>query len=298
MNMRLRAILLALLLSMPGRASALDWSIYPTDPGKEVPGTEFLQLSITTVDSVHIAAWYIPAQDSTETVLPGRHPGLLILPRENETLDRRARMAASLARRGFSVLTLDHRGYGASDPFPAEAGALIYPEYLIDALSGYGILRKRAEVDTTRMAVMGESRGAVLALAVARNRPEVRAVAAVSPPRDWKSLIESMKRDHPDIEFFVPKSWNKSNDPNGAIRRFNGSILFATGDMDTRTPVWMAEELYKNYPRPKELWVIPAAGHSGERSPEAVLGQEYYDRLAAFFLRELAKPPHRGWPDR
>jgi pimeloyl-ACP methyl ester carboxylesterase len=294
----MRAILLSLLLlgTWTGQAPGLDWSRYGSDPGTLSPPLAFHRLAVTTTDSVKVAAWFLPAQDSADTAGSGRHPGVVVLPREGETLSDRLPLIAALSRRGFAVLAFDHRGQGASEPFRTDPRALVYPEYRIDASSALDVLWRRPEVDTARVGVIGESRGAVLALALAGRRPEVRAVVAVGAPRDWKTYLESLEKMTPDQEYFVPGGWERRDDPDRVIRRFNGAILFVTGNMDTETPTWMARELYEKYPRPKELWIVEDAGHAGDRTPERRLGEAYYDRVAAFLRRELDKKPHRGWP--
>jgi pimeloyl-ACP methyl ester carboxylesterase len=256
----------------------------------------FHRLAVTTTDSTKVAAWFLPAQDSAGTVEAGRHPAVLVLPREGETLPDRLPLLAALTRRGFAVLAFDHRGQGASGPFRTDPLALVYPEYRIDAASALDILWHRPEVDTVRVGVLGESRGAVLALALAGRRPEVRAVVAVGTPRNWKTYLESLKKTRPGEEYFVPKGWERRDDPDRVIRRFNGAIFFVTGNQDSETPAGIARELHDKYPRPKELWVVENAGHSTERAPERVLGDAYYDRVVTFLRRELEKKPHRGWP--
>jgi pimeloyl-ACP methyl ester carboxylesterase len=294
----MRAMLLSILLvgTWAGPAPGLDWSVYGADPGTLSPPLTFHRLAVTTTDSTKVAAWFLPAQDSAGTVVVGRHPAVLVLPREGETLPDRLPLLAALTRRGFAVLALDHRGQGASAPFPTDPRALVYPEYRIDAASALDILWKRSEVDTLQVAVLGESRGAVLALALAGRRPEVRAVVAVGVPRDWKTYLESLKKTHPDQEYFVPPGWERRDDPDRVIRRFNGAIFFVTGELDAETPARMARELHDKYPRPKELWIVENAEHSGARAPERVLGEAYYDRVVTFLRREMEKKPHRGWP--
>ena len=277
---------------------ALDWSVYPTDPGRLLPPLAFRQLVITATDSARVAAWFVPAQDSAGTERPGRHPAVLLLTGEEESLPDRLPLAAALAVRGYSVLALEHRGSGASRPFDAHPLALVYHEYVTDAASALDILWRRPEVDTTRIAALGESRGAVVALAAAGRRPEIRAVVAVGVPRSWKTYLESLAKSRPDKGYFVPETWERRDDPDRVIRRYNGAILFITGAEDLVTPPWMARELHDKYPRPKDLWIVDGAAHLGEHSPEHVLGGAYVDRIAAFLERELGKAPHRGWPER
>ena len=284
------------LLAGGSTAEALDWSLYTSTPAMLQPPLEFHQIEITTTDSVKIAAWFMPAEDSQGMVIPDRRPTVLLLPAEGETLPDRLPLMAALVRRGFAVMAVEHRGHGVSQAFAVQAGVSVYPEYRVDASSALDVLWKRPEVDTTRVAVYGESQGAIVAMAVAGRRPEVRAVVAVGLIRDWKSYYASMKKLHPEKQVYLPKTWERRDDPDKVIKRFNGSIFFVNGEMDLETPAWMARELYNKYPRPKEFWIADNAGHLGKDSPENTLGEAYYDRITGFLSRELTKPPHRGWP--
>jgi len=286
-----------LLLGWANIAHALDWSLYSTTPAMLQPPLEFHQIEITTTDSVKIGAWFLPGQDDMGNVAPERRPAVLVLTAEGETLPDRLPTVAALVKRGYAVMAVENRGHGVSQAFSVQPGVIVYPQYRVDASSALDILWRRPEVDTTKVAVYGESQGAVIAMALAGRRPEVRAVVAVGLLRDWKSYYASMKKLHPEKQVFLPKTWEKRDDPDKVINRFNGSIFFVTGEMDLETPAWMARELYGKYPRPKEFWLVDNAGHLGPDSPEHLLGDAYYDRITAFLSRELSKPPHRGWPD-
>ena len=289
-------MILAFLAGWAPATLALDWSVYSSNPSSLQPPLAFHQLVITTTDSVRIGAWFLPPQDSLGGVASDRRPAVLLLPAEGETLPDRMALMSALVRRGFAVLAVEHRGHGVSDTFTVHPGVLAYPEYRVDASSALDVLWRRPEVDTTRVAVYGESGGAVMAMALAGRRPEVRAVVAVGLLRDWKNYYASVKKLHPEKQVYLPKTWERRDDPDKVIKRYNGSIFFVTGEMDLETPAWMARELYQKYPRPKELWTVDDAGHLGENSPERKHGEAYYDRIVAFLTRELTKPPHRGWP--
>jgi len=289
-------IALAFLVFWGSAAYALDWSIYSSTPSMLQPPLEFHQIEITTTDSVKIGAWFLPPEDTMGNVAPDRRPAVLLLPAEGTTLPDQLPLIAGLVHRGFAVMAVENRGHGVSQAFSVQPGVAVYPEYRVDAASALDILWRRPEVDTTKVAVYGESQGAVIAMALAGRRPEVRAVVAVGLLRDWKSYYASMKKLHPEKQVYLPKTWEKRDDPDKVIHRFNGSIFFVTGEMDLETPAWMARELYGKYPRPKEFWIAPNAGHLGADSPARTLGEPYYDRITEFLNRELNKPPHRGWP--
>ncbi len=290
----------ALMTGAPGVAGSAPPSAspHPATPATLSPPLEYQNLRITTPDSVYLAAWYVPARDSAGAVRARLGPAVLIVPREDDTMADRLPMIAALARRGFGVFTFDHRGTGGSGAFRPEPGALVEPEYLVDVHSALDILLTRAGVDSSRIAVYGASRGAWLALALVGERPQPRAVVAVSPPFNGKEWVNVLDRYDPGRKHVIPKDWKRSHDPDEVTDRYNDAILFIAGDADLSTPAWMAEDLYRKYPRPKDLWIVEGAAHSGDRTPERVAGPAYYGRIAAFLERELARPPHRGWPRR
>jgi fermentation-respiration switch protein FrsA (DUF1100 family) len=299
MEPRVRPVLAALGLAVlavvlnPGPCAALDWN-YPAYPSDLDPPLAYQRLVITTTDSVRIAAWYVPPADTGK----GRRPAVLVLPREGEILSDRLASIAALSGAGFAVLAFDHRGAGASEAFAFEGDALLFPEYVIDAASALDILWTRPEVDTVRIALYGESAGAMTAFALVRDRAEPRGLVAVSVPYDVKSWTET--REELRIEPMSPAAggWRRKDDPDKVVRRYNGAILFIVGTADRETPPSMAQKLFEAYPHPKDLWEVPEASHTPPHTPRETAGAEYWSRVTGFLLEELAAPPHRSWPDR
>ncbi len=293
---RITTAALALALGTLAASPAGAWE-YTGNPGTLTPPLDFLRLTITTPDSARLAAWFVPAQDSAGAPAPGRCPAVLVLPGDGDTMDARLGTVSALARRGFDVLTFDTRGRGQSSPFTVARDALLYPQFLEDAHAALYVLWARPEVDTTKVALYGEGMGAYLALALAGERPEVRAVVAEFPPYNPEKWLGVLKEQDPDRTYFVPKGWKRRDDPDKVVNRFNGAIFFIAGDAELSLPTWMAEDLHRRYPRDKDLWIIPGAAHDPKREPAALLDGDYYDRVASFLRTELAKPPFRGWPD-
>jgi len=293
-HIALCAISISLLAAGPARA--LDWEAYSRNPGDLVPPLDYIRLAITTTDSAQVAAWYVPPQDSAGTPAAGRRPAVLIFPPEDATMDGSLPVIQALVARGFGVLAFDHRGRGASGPFTLPEGALVAGEYLTDGQSALDILWHRPETDTLQIGAYGEGLEAATALGVAGRRPEIRAVVAVSPPYNWSKYREVLAKENPGTKYYVPNTWKRGDEPDKVMNRYNGAILFVTGDADTRTPPSMARDLAKRTPRPTEVWIVPGAGH-GDADLEALLGGAYFDRVAAFLTRQLAEEPRRGWPD-
>lgn len=106
---------------------------------------------------------------------PGPHPAVLLIGGSEGGLGGGAHhMALALQQEGFAVFHLAY--FGA----PGQPDALErIPLELFD--QGLDWLEKQANVDRTRIAVMGASKGAEAALLVASRRPDVSAVVAGMP---------------------------------------------------------------------------------------------------------------------
>ncbi|MEM7050880.1 MAG: acyl-CoA thioester hydrolase/BAAT C-terminal domain-containing protein [Acidobacteriota bacterium] len=84
------------------------------------------------------------------------------------------RMAGLFAQRGYAALAV---AYFRSEGLP-EHLAQVPVETVFSAIDG---LQKDPRIDDQRLALMGYSKGAELALLVASRRPEIKAVAAIAP---------------------------------------------------------------------------------------------------------------------
>lgn len=82
-------------------------------------------------------------------------------------------LADSLGRRGIAVLRMDDRGTGGSTG--TFKGATT-SDFADDIRAGLAYLRTRADIDSTRLAVLGHSEGALIARLVADREPSFRAI--------------------------------------------------------------------------------------------------------------------------
>ena len=102
----------------------------------------------------------------------GRAPGIILLGgSDGQPMKERS---ALLASHGYAVLNLFYFGHGS---LPKEF-AKVPVEYLTNAVSW---LQVQERVDSTRIGVIGHSRGTEAALLMATLRPDLRAVVAIAP---------------------------------------------------------------------------------------------------------------------
>jgi alpha-beta hydrolase superfamily lysophospholipase len=95
---------------------------------------------------------------------------------------------------GYVTLRFDFRGCGQS---PGERGRLICLEEVEDASSALSFLATRPEVEPTRIALMGESFGAAVAVYAGGVDPRV---AAVISSGGWGDGEKKFRRQHPGEE--------------------------------------------------------------------------------------------------
>lgn len=128
---------------------------------------------------------------------PGeRRPGVVLLP-GSSVLGRRlafARvLARSLAERGYVVLAVDLAGFGDSDD-PKDLGDAARLDGVADAIAAVECLSRRDEADPARLAIVGHSMGATIALHAAAADERIRAVAAIGPGRGVSEKIRHEDR--------------------------------------------------------------------------------------------------------
>jgi uncharacterized protein len=114
------------------------------------------------------------------------HPGWFALPTETED-GLLARLATALAARGVASLRYDKRGCGLSGGEWATAGLFTLVD---DARDAMAVLRGHAEIDPSRIGIIGHGEGAWLGLSVAAADPAVGPLTTVaSPARGHRDVL-------------------------------------------------------------------------------------------------------------
>ena len=166
-----------------------------------------------------------------------------------------------------------------------------------------------AEMDLTRLFLVGHSRGGGLAMLKAAEDPRIRAVAAWAPISDidqrWSA--EVMQRWQAEgvqyvensrtgqqmplyYQLFEDYQANKArlDIPTNVREKLRQPLLILHGDEDETLPVRMAHDL-KSWKPDAELVILPGAGHMfggkhpWEEDQLPPLAQEVADRTIAFF---------------
>ena len=183
--MPLKLLLAALLALSPFLApGCLEAStFYHPEHRESATPAGFEDVRFPTTDGLTLHGWFMPALGRAPDA--GAAPTVLHVHGNAGDIAVHRGNCEFLAPRGFNVLIFDYRGYGASD---RPRGTLHREQLVADTEAALDYLATRDDVDHTRTAVFGYSLGAVLGLAAAADRPEVRAVVAFAGFSSWKGV--------------------------------------------------------------------------------------------------------------
>jgi pimeloyl-ACP methyl ester carboxylesterase len=207
------------------------------------------------------------------------------------------RAAAALARVG-GVVSFDFRGHGRSGG--------------VSTVGDREVRDLAAAVDATaalgyrRVATVGFSLGAVVAVRHAATRPGLAAVVAVSGPSRWYYRgTAGMRRVHWMIETrygrLAGRVWRRTRiaatgwdpvpePPDAAVARIAPTpLLIVHGEADVLIPVEHAHALYAAAREPKQLWVEPGFGHAENAASPVLLG-----RIADWLAAAVPAGPEPG----
>jgi fermentation-respiration switch protein FrsA (DUF1100 family) len=152
-------------------------------------------------------------------------------------------------------------------------------------------LLARPDVDPKRIVVFGQSLGGALAIHYVAHgtlRGSVRALVADSSFSDYRELVREKLAG-----FFLtwPFQWlpwltvDDDYSPAAAVRAISPvPLLLIHGDRDVVVPPQHSRRLYELAGEPKELWIVPEAGHI-----QALRSESVRRRLAEFLLRTASR---------
>ena len=220
--------------------------------------------------------WWIPAPTPHEkfSTLPNEPVRILKSPKTilylcgrggNKTYYNYITRAKALRQLGFDVLAIDYRGYGlSSGVLPSEV------QVYEDSQAAWNYLTQVRGIAPSQIFVYGESLGGAVALDLVAKHPEVGGaivqssftkMAEVIKLKSWLWLlpIDLILTERFDSLSKV-RSLNASNKASKAISH-QIPILFIHGTADDVVPVGMSQQLYDAAPEPKQLLLVPGAGH-------------------------------------
>ena len=239
-------------------------------------GLAYQVVRFPTADGLELYGWFLPAEgDAAGTILH--------LHGNAENISTHIASVAWLPERGFNVFLFDYRGYGASEGQPTFDGA----QKDIDA--AMKTLLERSDVEKDRIVMYGQSLGGALAayyVAHSPHRDRVRVLVLESAFSGYVDIVREKLADH---WFTWPFQWlpqytvDDGFSPLPSMAKISPiPLLVLHGDQDLVVPVHHGKRLYEAALEPKQLWIVPGAGHiQTMRSPVE------RDRLVAYLLKAL-----------
>lgn len=245
-------------------------------------GIAYQEETLQAADGTSLNAWFLPAQDKNGNKDGGKaRATVLFLHGNAENISTHFRNVAWLPAEGFNVLALDYRGYGASDGKPSLAGMQL------DIDAAMRSLLAHKDVDPNRIVIFGQSLGGAIAIYYAAHsayRANIRAVVIESAFFDYRQITKEKLAG-----FFLtwPFQWlpwltvDDSYSPANAVAAISPlPLLLIHGDQDVVVPPHHSQQLFEQAKEPKELWIVPGAGHIQSLNDETVR-----KKLVEFLLR-------------
>lgn len=212
-------------------------------------------------------------------------PAILMLHGVNSSRSQFDKLGSDFAARGYAVLAINFRAHGDSTGDERSFGLFEAK----DAHTAFAWLKARRP--NTRVGVIGMSLGgaaAVLgdegpvpadAMVLTVVYPDIRhavrnrMIGYLGTPLG--TVAEPILSYQARLRFGV---WPDALSPEKGVAAYKGPLLVIGGEHDSYTPPDETRAIYAAANSPKELWIVPGAGHSeADRSPE------YEARVLSFF---------------
>lgn len=220
-------------------------------------------------ESVH--GWWIPA--SKRSVHQGES-GKVVLYLHGNGLNVGANVehANRFHRLGLSVFLIDYRGYGQSQgDFPTES------QVYEDAQLAWDYLVKKRGINPNQIYIYGHSLGGAIAIDLAVRHPEAAGLIVEGSFTSARAMVDfqaGVYRMFP-IDLLLIQRF----DSIAKVDRLQMPVLFIHGTADTVVPVEMSKKLFDSAPEPKQLYIVPDAGHNNLAE---FAGAEYLQRVRHF----------------
>ena len=222
------------LANMPGRALTAT----PRDAG-----FSFEEVSITTSDELQLHGWFVPAKQSTATVL--------FLHGNAGNISHRLDSIAIFRELGLDTLIIDYRGYGRSEGKPTERGTYL------DAQAAWDYLVGSRGIAPERIVIFGRSLGGAIAAWLAVENT----AAAVIIESCFSSALDMARRLYP---FMPARLIIRLKFPvREHVSRLKSPLLVIHSRDDEIIPFTMGEAIFAAATEPKTMLEISGDHNSG-----------------------------------
>lgn len=201
------------------------------------------EVTAVTEDGMLLTGWFVPPADADKPVIVFFHGNA-------SNLSMSMSGALPYIREGYGYLVAEYRGYSGNDGKPSEKNLYKDARGWIDYLKGRG----HKEQD---MVLFGESLGSGVAVQMALEYKDIRAIVLISP---YTRLVDVAKKHYP---FYPVHHLMRDKYANiEKVRRLQQPVFIIHGGRDHIVPVEMSQELYESVPGPKSIKIIPQSGHN------------------------------------
>ena len=242
-------------------------------------GLDYEPLTIETGDGERLRAWHLApgtqhSAPGAQHPAPGTQPPLVVYFHGNgANLSNWAPILAGIARRGYSVLAFDYRGYGVSSGRPTERG--LYRD--VDAIVDY-VWNKAFPPPT--VVYWGRSLGVSMAAYAATKHPPAGLILESGFP-DARSLFRA-----PSPMAFLALFSTYRFPAAEFLRSLQVPALVVHGDADSVVPYERGRALYERIEGPKQFFTVRGGDHNDSAPPDEVL----YWQTIATFIERFAEP--------
>ena len=266
-------------------AHPFRWEI---DLTTERTGVPVERVSFKAADGVPLVGWFVPGEGAGETIVVSHGSGA------NGTASYDG--VDFLQQAGYNVFVFDHRAHGQSGGRVSTLG----PREVQDLRGAVTYLQSRADVDPHAIGAFGCSMGSGVAIGAAAEDPRIRAVVAEAIYADmgelWDRFGRVRIRGTPIhwtwgtpmrwATWLWTGEWIAAYRPKALVERIAPRpLLIIHGQEDNAAcTVADAQRVYAAAAEPKELWIVPGAGHCNARHRRP---QEYEARVQRFFDQAL-----------
>jgi dipeptidyl aminopeptidase/acylaminoacyl peptidase len=261
---------------------------YPLHVPPSVYKADYEEVSFSSEDGILLKGWLIkPAKYDKNA------PAIIICHGLGANRSDFTELAASLARRGYFVLTFDFRAHGESGGGRTSLG--LHEQK--DIAAALAFVKARSEIAPGRIGIYGFSLGGSSAILAAAKTGAFSAVVADSAFTSLKDQARDAITGFYHLPafpflpltivgyelYFQTRAGQVS--PVSLISRLSPvPVLIIAGEGDKLIPAYNGRRLYAAAQEPKELWIIPVSDHGGTI---VAAGAEYEKRVGAFFDRSL-----------
>lgn len=213
--------------------------------------------------------WWIPAAQPDANVL-------LYLHGNGINIGANVTHAHRFHQLGFSVLLMDYRGYGRS-----EGGSPTEARVYQDAAAAWNYLVKQ-QIKPSQIFLYGHSLGGAIAIDLAVQHPDA---AGLIVEGSFTSIRKIVEHQNSFWMFPVDLILTQRFDSISKVRSLLVPVLFIHGTSDWQVPAAMSQQLYAAAPEPKQLVLIPGAGHNDVAE---VAGSQYLQAVQRFVQQVLS----------